>query len=148
MTTSCFARVIILSVVPLVAAQTGAAQTQFKVLHTFKGGADGIAPYSPLVRDAAGNLYGTTAYGGGMGPVCGSVHCGTVFKLSANGTETVLHRFSGGNDGSYPSGTLALDPSGGAWRTAASGIACCIADRVDKLTRRISSWQIIQMPLA
>ena len=48
---------------------------KFKVLHSFKtGGADGARPFASLVRDPAGNLYGTTIEGGGSGS-------GTVFKL-------------------------------------------------------------------
>jgi uncharacterized repeat protein (TIGR03803 family) len=48
-----------------------------KVLHTFTGKADGGGPYAGVIRDAAGNLYGTAAYGGD--PNCG---CGVVFKLT------------------------------------------------------------------
>jgi uncharacterized repeat protein (TIGR03803 family) len=46
-------------------------------LHSFTGGADGAYPNVVLVRDSAGNLYGTT--GGGGDPNCG---CGTVFKIT------------------------------------------------------------------
>jgi uncharacterized repeat protein (TIGR03803 family) len=49
------------------------------VLHSFTGGADGAWPYAGLVRDKAGNLYGTTA-GGGTGSC--DAGCGTVFKLT------------------------------------------------------------------
>jgi len=46
------------------------------VLHSFTGGpTDGASPYSRLIRDAAGNLYGTTSFGGAF-------DYGTVFKLS------------------------------------------------------------------
>jgi uncharacterized repeat protein (TIGR03803 family) len=45
------------------------------VLHAFKGGSDGSMPYSSLVADTAGNIYGTTS-GGESGK-------GTVFKLAA-----------------------------------------------------------------
>jgi uncharacterized repeat protein (TIGR03803 family) len=49
------------------------------VLHSFTGtGGDGANPISPLIRDSAGNLYGTTEYGGLFGQ-CGSTGCGTVF---------------------------------------------------------------------
>jgi uncharacterized repeat protein (TIGR03803 family) len=72
------------------------------VLYTFKGGADGGYPSGPIVRDAAGNLYGETAYGGDLScyPPYG---CGTVFKLDRAGKKTVLHVFTGtGGDGEHP----------------------------------------------
>jgi len=53
------------------------------VLHSFRGGADGEYPSAGLIRDAAGNLYGTT-YGGGRS------NWGTVFKVDTKGHETVL----------------------------------------------------------
>jgi len=65
------------------------------VLHSFTGGSDGGTPYAGVVRDAAGNLYGTTEIGGKRGE-------GVVFKFDAAGNETVLHSFAGGSDGSFP----------------------------------------------
>jgi uncharacterized repeat protein (TIGR03803 family) len=62
------------------------------VLHSFTGGADGGNPYAGVIRDPAGNLYGTTYSGGASGQ-------GVVFKLDTTGTETVLHSFTGGADG-------------------------------------------------
>jgi uncharacterized repeat protein (TIGR03803 family) len=59
---------------------------------------DAFNPYGGLVRDAAGDLYGTTAFGGILG-------FGTVFKLNVQGM-TVLYSFSGPPDGSYPGATL------------------------------------------
>jgi len=57
-----------------------------------------------MVRDAAGNLYGTTSYGGsGGGSNCGNFGCGTLFKLDTTGAETVLHSFVG-TDGHGPRG--------------------------------------------
>ncbi len=50
------------------------------VLHSFSGGADGANPQVGLTRDSAGNLYGTTGYGGGTG--CGGSGCGVVFKIA------------------------------------------------------------------
>jgi uncharacterized repeat protein (TIGR03803 family) len=74
----------------------------FTVLHNFAAGADGDGPVAGLVSDAAGNLYGTTESGGG--PIGG----GIVFKVTPDGTETVLHSFGGKGDGSFPQGGLVL----------------------------------------
>jgi len=72
------------------------------VLHVFTGGSDGDTPYGGLVRDSSGNLYGTTRYGGANG-------WGTVFKVDVNGKTQVLYSFSGGADGSAPTGGLLLN---------------------------------------
>lgn len=73
---------------------------KFAVLHTFAGGDDGGEPYG-VVRDSAGNLYGTTFLGGDSG--CGNNGtCGTIYKVSASGVHTVLYSFTGGNDGGLP----------------------------------------------
>src|SRR5712691_6930847 len=69
------------------------------VLYNFTGATDGANPQASLIQDANGNLYGTTATGG-VG--CGSLGCGTVFKLDPTGTESVLHSFTDGADGGYP----------------------------------------------
>jgi uncharacterized repeat protein (TIGR03803 family) len=84
------------------------------VLHSFTGtGGDGANPVAPLVRDAAGNLYGTTEYGGLFGYACGPNGCGTVFKIDPSGKETVLYRFTGVNgDGMNPEQGLARDSAG------------------------------------
>jgi len=75
-------------------------------LHTFTGGSDGEDPKAGLILDSAGNLYGTTALGGGS-PSCNG-GCGTVFKLKPNAdgswTESVLYSFTSGNDGAISSG--------------------------------------------
>ncbi|HEX4158449.1 MAG TPA: choice-of-anchor tandem repeat GloVer-containing protein [Rhizomicrobium sp.] len=90
-----------------------------KILHSFDGGSDGNEPYGGLIADNAGNLYGTTLYGGGSG--CGGMGCGTVFKVSPKGRETVLHAFKAGDDGSWPVGTLLADGSGNLFGTTARG---------------------------
>jgi uncharacterized repeat protein (TIGR03803 family) len=84
----------------------------FSVLHTFEGIPDGWLPYS-LVIDTAGNLYGTTAWGGiaGCGPGPG-YGCGTVFKIDTHGTFTTLYTVTGGNDGAYIYSNLLLDATG------------------------------------
>ena len=74
-----------------------------KVLHSFKTGADGWSPDGGLVN-VNGTLYGITDYGG-LG--CGSTGCGTVYRMSATGSETVIYRFKGGSDGAdLPQGRL------------------------------------------
>jgi len=88
------------------------------VLYTFKGGADGNSPMAGVVRDAKGNLYGTTYYGGSE--QCGS--CGVVFKVAPDGTETVLHTFTGApNDGAWSIAGLTLDSSGNLYGTTTYG---------------------------
>jgi len=59
---------------------------------------DGATPVARLL-DASGTFYGTTVYGGGH---CGSSGCGTVFKITPSGTETVVYAFKGGKDGAQP----------------------------------------------
>jgi uncharacterized repeat protein (TIGR03803 family) len=84
-----------------------------KVLYTFTGGADGANPYGGVVRDATGNLYGVTGYGGGD-------DMGVVFKVDPNGQETVLHSFTGGNDGAYPN-PVTIDSAGNLYGTTTDG---------------------------
>lgn len=93
------------------------------VLHRFQGGTDGAIPFAALVRDTAGNLYGTTYQGGGEGGgLCGGYGCGTVFKIDTTGTETVLHRFGGyPTDGAAPFAGLVIDPAGNLYGTTQSG---------------------------
>ena len=93
----------------------------FTVLHAFAGGADGSDPGSELLLDSAGNLYGTTYYGGGATGCGQMVGCGTVFKIDNMGNETVLYRFLGGRDGANPSWNLALDTAGNLYGITGSG---------------------------
>jgi uncharacterized repeat protein (TIGR03803 family) len=92
-------------------------------LHSFHYGG-GEAPMSGLLRDAAGNLYGTTVYGGKNGSSCDAVNigCGVVIKLDKTGKETVLHRFSGGtSDGEFPEALLIRDSAGNLYGTTIQG---------------------------
>ena len=93
------------------------------VLYSFAGPPDGQFPNARLVRDAAGNLYGTTEIGGDL--QCNSQNgCGTVFKLDTTGAETVLHRFTGTpTDGSYPEGGVVRDAAGNLYGTTSYGDA-------------------------
>src|ERR1019366_8667065 len=76
------------------------------VLHNFASPPYGAYPSWGVIRDSAGNLYGTTdgAYsdvGGG-----GTNNAGVVFKVDTSGNETVLYSFSGGADGGSPNGVI------------------------------------------
>jgi len=127
---------------------SGTAGTVFKLtpsgekteLYTFcslANCADGASPNGGLVRDAAGNLYGTTALGGLAGECCG-----TVFKVTKTGKETVLYNFcslANCADGSFPIGgdgffgdeALARDAAGNLYGTTPTGgsAASCTDDR-------------------
>ena len=97
---------------------------RYSVLYTFSGEADGATPYAPLVRDAAGNLYGTAGYGGNTSSSCfwGASGCGVVFKLDPSGKETVLHTFTGGADGYLPFAGLVRDQVGNLYGTTSAFI--------------------------
>src|SRR5579862_5940993 len=74
--------------------------SNFKVLYDFQGGTDGSRPWAGLTLASDGNLYGTTSSGG-----TGNV--GTVFKLSPDGTESVISDFAGTDVGSPDTDLLA-----------------------------------------
>ena len=92
-------------------------------IYAFTGGKDGSTSQASLIFDKAGNLYGTTVYGGSAGCTSG-YGCGVVFKLTPGKSgwkESVLHEFTGGADGAYPMGSMLFDPSGDLYSTASSG---------------------------
>jgi uncharacterized repeat protein (TIGR03803 family) len=109
------------------------------VLYSFTGGADGNRPLG-LVRDTADNLYGITQDGGD--PNC---ICGVVFRLSTTTHKlTVLHTFTGGADGGYPSGyggglLLLRDSEGNLYGTTSGGgdtnncqgVGCGVVFKID-----------------
>ena len=86
------------------------------VLYSFaNSGGDGANPVAGLVMDTAGNLYGTTEFGG-------SSDSGTVFKVDPSGSETVLYSFTNsGGDGAYPFAGLVMDTAGNLYGTTAQG---------------------------
>jgi len=117
------------------------------VLYSFTGGSDGSSPEGTVVLDSKGNIYGTTYSGGNSG--CFGSGCGVVFKLSptSNGawSETVLHTFTGGIDGSHPLGSLALQGNTLYGAAAAGGIlntcnnyGCGV---VFKIARSSTGWK-------
>jgi hypothetical protein len=89
-------------------------------LYSFTGGADGLFPLAGIVRDASGNIYGTT--GGASGGQC-VANCGGVYRLDkSNGwAETELHCFSGGSDGIDPWASLLLDEDQNLYGTTYAG---------------------------
>jgi uncharacterized repeat protein (TIGR03803 family) len=91
------------------------------VLYSFTGGADGGEPYKGVTLDSEGNLYGT-AVTGGSGSCEGG--CGVAYKLTKSGgtwTQTIIHPFTGGNDGSGPGARLTVDQSGNVYGMAPTG---------------------------
>jgi uncharacterized repeat protein (TIGR03803 family) len=88
------------------------------VLHSFTGKPDGAGPFAAPLLDAAGNLFGTTYYGGARND-------GTVYKLApqpdGSWAETVLYSFKGGSDGVNPGAPLIADRSGNLYGTTAVG---------------------------
>jgi uncharacterized repeat protein (TIGR03803 family) len=100
-------------------ALTARAQAQgFTTLYSFSGGSDGAWPYAGVIRDPAGNLYGTASSGGNLNACFDG--CGVVYKLDTAGTETVLHSFSG-PDGEYPYTPLTRDRAGNIYGTTIGG---------------------------
>ncbi len=86
-------------------------------LYSFKGSDDGIGPTGPLALGADGTLYGTTEEGGAQ-------NSGVAFALTPNAggwTETILHTFEGGSDGSNPLSGLIFAQDGGLVGTTYDG---------------------------
>jgi len=90
------------------------ASGQVTPLYSFTGGSDGGQPFASVIRDPAGNLYGTTVSGGTAG-------AGVVYKLDPTGQETVLYTFTGGNDGGNPYAAVILDSAGNLYGTTSAG---------------------------
>lgn len=84
------------------------------VLYSFTGGADGARPFAGLVRDEAGNLYGTASMGGTSG-------WGVVFKVDPTNKESVLYSFTNGTDGGALYGGLVRDSQGNLYGTTFFG---------------------------
>jgi hypothetical protein len=117
------------AVFELVPPPPGGTWTE-NTIYSFAGGRDGIAPNAlgNVVFDKAGNLYGTTQYGGGNDCQPGRSGCGTVFELSPPATdggawtETILHSFYAvTTDGGEPSGGLILARNGVLYGVTSSG---------------------------
>ena len=84
-------------------------------------GANGNGPGGRMAVDTAGNLYGTTFYGGA--DYC-SYGCGTVYKLSKRGSQwilTTLYQFDGFHEGAHPWGGITLGPDGALYGSTYGG---------------------------
>ncbi len=104
---------------PLAAA---AAPRPRDVIFNFNGGGRaGGVPTGGLIRDAAGNFYGTTSSGGDSTHANCFAGCGAVFKLSPLGVVTALYTFKGGKDGANPHDTLIADAAGNLYGTTLGG---------------------------
>jgi uncharacterized repeat protein (TIGR03803 family) len=100
--------------------------SSYHVVYRF-GQRDGVNPYDAGLIDVNGTLYGTTAYGGSASRGCArrrNQHCGTVYSISTNGAENVLHNFGVGSDGGDPFASL-LNVNGTLYGTTEYGGANC-----------------------
>jgi uncharacterized repeat protein (TIGR03803 family) len=102
----------------------GAGKWRSSVVHDFPSSPDGFNPVGSLVRDSAGNLYGTTPAGGAYG-------WGTIFQVTPSGSASAtktLYSFHGTSDGALPSAGLALDSAGNLYGIARfGGSSKCLA---------------------
>jgi uncharacterized repeat protein (TIGR03803 family) len=94
------------------------------VLHTFTPGnvchphcGDGFNPHAGAILDSAGNLYGTTYYGG----TDATKTYGSVYEVTASGTERVLYGFKGADDGANPTAGVTRDKAGNLYGTTTGG---------------------------
>ena len=102
-------------------SSTQGGSWQEKDIYAFTGTSDGGVSQANLILDPAGNLYGTTVYGGSG--CYFNYGCGVVFELSPNNggwSESVLHTFSG-SDGSWPMASLLFDTNGNLYGTTSTG---------------------------
>jgi uncharacterized repeat protein (TIGR03803 family) len=121
----------------VIALAAGAFGQHLRILNTFTG-PNGSQPFGPLVADAKGNLYGATVFGG-----AGNANAGVVFKLTRSGggwVETVLHSFTGGDDGGGPVPPLAVDSHGNVFGAASFGGVGTNGGAIFELSPTASGW--------
>jgi uncharacterized repeat protein (TIGR03803 family) len=117
---------IILAILTATLFLTSAPAQTFKVFYTFSG-SDGSFPNGDLLRDTAGNFYGTAQFGGPS-------NRGVVFKLDSTGHYTTLYSFTGGTDGGIPIGRVTRDQAGNLYGiTSIGGDPTCSCGTVFKL---------------
>lgn len=117
-TSSCLRALLAVLAAATLASATAATATE-TILYNFSPALHGQQPSGGLISDAAGNLYGATAWGGAYG-------LGVVFRLTLNShgiwIETVLYNFEGGSSAIYsPRGSLTLDAAGNLYGAAIGG---------------------------
>ena len=106
-----------------------------RVLYSFTGLTDGGSPFAGVIRDAAGNLYGTTELGGAYGK-------GTVFQLThgpAGWTEKVLHSFGAAK---FPFGGLVFDAAGNLYGTTKAGGTARSGTVFQLSPRKNGNWRV------
>ena len=106
-------RILFFAATAFLATAAWAASTT-NLIYSFAGSSDGEYTDTELVRDSAGNLYGTSVQGGSYGG-------GTVFQVTPSGVHTVLYNFTGGADGGEPYKGVTLDAQGNLYGTAVTG---------------------------
>lgn len=99
-----------------------AADGTYSVLYSFQGGTDGAVPVAGVTIGPDGALYGTTLTGGGATKCHAEPGCGTVYRLSLDGQETILHAFKGGTDGGLPEGEVTFDNRGNLFGTTSDAV--------------------------
>ncbi len=111
-------------------------------LYSFKGGADGDAPWASLISDKSGSLYGTTAGGGA------SKH-GVTFKLTPPADAgkpwivSTLYSFTGGGDGSFSRAPLIFDGGGALYGTTErDGLGSGAVFKLTPPSGRLTPWTL------
>ncbi|MEN9390749.1 MAG: hypothetical protein RL017_46 [Pseudomonadota bacterium] len=90
------------------------------ILYNFQGGSDGTVPDAGLIQGQDGNFYGATTTGGDVNCNDG-LGCGTIFKITPQGQETVLYSFHWKTDGAFPLSTLIYGNDGNLYGTTEWG---------------------------
>jgi uncharacterized repeat protein (TIGR03803 family) len=107
----------IIATAALALSGAATAASSYKIIHQFQVPQQ---PIDSLTMDAAGNLYGTTLFGGDPACTFPPGGCGVVWKLGPNGILTILHKFTS-TDGANPQGGVIFDPDGNLYGTTAVG---------------------------
>jgi len=118
-----FPRLFILALTAIASWSVQAQDLNIDILHVFTGVPDGAGPAATVIRDANGNLFGTTAAGGdGNCPGTNGAGCGTVYEIGKDGHYTILHKFVGGSgDGAFPASGVTRDAAGNLFGTTEGG---------------------------